>query len=249
MTTFIILLIIALTIICIISYLSLWLGARIFGIKATAKSILLPAAVVTVAGLAAQLIPRIIDQPVISALASVVLFGIVLYLWHILLRRRHAATFLKSAGSYIVGSIIGGVLAAILAMIAITFVQSYEIAGNAMSPTLNNKDRVLVFKSGQNYKKGDVVVFDYKMVYRMGQTPDNPDIGRTYGRILGLPGDTVTPSRTYFLPNGLSYESAVYTLKSGEYYVAADNAAVAPGYIVTADSIIGKVGPTIKKAE
>jgi signal peptidase I len=63
----------------------------------------------------------------------------------------------------------------------IFFAQPLKVDGKAMSPTLNNGDRVFIWKAFSSLKRGDIVVFLY---------PE--DHSKSFiERIVGLPGETI----------------------------------------------------------
>jgi len=69
-----------------------------------------------------------------------------------------------------------------LPVVLVVFVaQPLKIDGAAMSPTLNNGDRILVNKQFGNLKRGDIVVFYYPK-----------DTTKSFvKRIIGLPGEKI----------------------------------------------------------
>lgn len=95
-------------------------------------------------------------------------------------------------------STIGVIIAAILfAMLLTGFVfQSYQVDGPSMESTLQNKDRLIIWKvdrtiariSGNNYipNRGDIIVF----VERGFASPDG-STKQLIKRVIGLPGDRV----------------------------------------------------------
>jgi signal peptidase I len=96
-------------------------------------------------------------------------------------------------------STIGIIIAApLLALFLTAFVfQAYEVDGESMRNTLNNHDRLIVLKvprtwsriTGHNYvpKRYEVVVFNHRDNYGLGQSTDKQLIKR----VIGLPGDRV----------------------------------------------------------
>jgi signal peptidase I len=71
----------------------------------------------------------------------------------------------------------------ILPILLVVFVaQPVKIEGQAMSPTLNDRDRVFVSKSGYSLERGDIVVFYYPH-----------DTSKSFiKRLVGLPGETIS---------------------------------------------------------
>ena len=131
------------------------------------------------------------------------------------------------------------ILSVIVAIGAIGFVQSFKIDGNVMNPTLRNGDTVLTYKKGKKLEVNKVVIYDYKM---------NDKSGKTIGRILYTPGQTVSIKTQYVDVNGTITGPADYTLKDSEYYIVGDNKDSTIPRIVKADDVDAVVGPTILKA-
>lgn len=88
--------------------------------------------------------------------------------------------------------------AIILALGLITFVfQSYQVDGQSMESTLQNDDRLIVWKvprtwariTHQEYvpNRGDIVIFTENNLSQYGQT----DVKQLVKRVIGLPGDRV----------------------------------------------------------
>jgi signal peptidase I len=66
-------------------------------------------------------------------------------------------------------------------VVLVFFAQPVKVAGAAMSPTLNNGDKVFVWRTFSSLKRGDIVVFLY---------PE--DQSKSFiMRIVGLPGETI----------------------------------------------------------
>jgi signal peptidase I len=89
-------------------------------------------------------------------------------------------------------------IAPIVALFLTSFVfQSYQVDGDSMETTLQNNDRLLVWKvpktwskiTGHTYipNRGDVVIFAEKEVSDFGRNPDKQLIKR----VIGLPGERV----------------------------------------------------------
>lgn len=90
------------------------------------------------------------------------------------------------------------VAAIILALGLITFVfQSYQVDGPSMQTTLENNDRLIVWKvpvtmahvTRHPYvpQRGDIIVFTESNLAQFGQ----PDVKQLVKRVIGLPGDRV----------------------------------------------------------
>lgn len=89
----------------------------------------------------------------------------------------------RSLNKRLVFLIVGLVLIPpVLIVAAIVFVaQPVRIVGAAMSPTLNDGDRVFVSKAFLSIKRGDIVIFYFPL-----------DRSKSFiKRVVGLPGDTI----------------------------------------------------------
>jgi signal peptidase I len=110
-----------------------------------------------------------------------------------------------SKGSSRIGEVASTVLAVLaalgLAICIITFVfQSYQVDGPSMENTLQNNDRLVVWKlpltwshiTGHQYvpNRGDVIIFNQDNLAEFGQT----NIKQLVKRVVGLPGDRVVIS-------------------------------------------------------
>lgn len=143
------------------------------------------------------------------------------------------------------------VSAPIIALLLINFVfQSYEVDGPSMESTLQNGDRLIVWKVPRTIAKiqdkdyiparGDVIVFTKKGLYEDGAGGDKQLIKR----VIGLPGDRVVVSDGIITiyneahPDGFNPDhSGLYkiaqttegnvdiTVNQGEVFVAGDNRA------------------------
>lgn len=96
--------------------------------------------------------------------------------------------------------LLGIVLAALVIAFSLTrFVfQSYEVDGPSMETTLNNRDRLIVWKvprtlagiTGNSYSpsRGEIVVFKERNLPQMGTTSGEKQLIK---RVIGVPGDRV----------------------------------------------------------
>jgi signal peptidase I len=91
-------------------------------------------------------------------------------------------------------------LAPLIALFLTAFVfQTYQVDGVSMQNTLQNNDRLIVWKlprtwakiTGHQYvpKRGDIVIASESGLSRYGDSPDTKQIVK---RVIGLPGDRVT---------------------------------------------------------
>lgn len=112
--------------------------------------------------------------------------------------RRTMQTSQPSALKDLLSIVVVFVAAIILALGLITFVfQSYQVDGPSMESTLQNDDRLIVWKvprtwariTHQEYvpNRGDIVIFTESNLSQYGQT----DVKQLVKRVIGLPGDRV----------------------------------------------------------
>ena len=101
----------------------------------------------------------------------------------------------------IVSTVLILLIAPLIAIVLITFVfQSYQVDGQSMETTLQNQNRLIIWKlprtwariTGHSYvpKRGDVIVFSDAKLADFGQDPDKQLIKR----VIGLPGERVVVS-------------------------------------------------------
>lgn len=150
----------------------------------------------------------------------------------------------------------GALLTAILLNVFVF--QSYEVDGQSMEPTLQNQDRLIIYKLGKtiaNIEKktymptrGDIIVF-----HKPNGTSD-----QLIKRVIGLPGDHVIVKNEKITiynsehPNGFNPDDAPYggdlsptagnvdvTVGDGEVFVCGDNRI--PGASLDSRSLLGNV--------
>lgn len=144
-------------------------------------------------------------------------------------------------------------MAPAIALILTLFVfQSYQVDGPSMETTLQNNDRLIVWKaartwariSGKQYvpNRGDVIIFNEPGLGAIGDGDDNKQLVK---RVIGLPGDKVVIkdgtitiyNKTY--PNGFKPDKTMaygagnhipetdgdgtYTLEANQLFVCGDN--------------------------
>jgi len=151
------------------------------------------------------------------------------------------------------------IAAFLIAITLNTFVfQSYEVDGSSMEPTLQNSDRLLIYKfqrtassiTGKEYvpNRGDVIVF-----HKPNGTSD-----QLIKRVIGLPGDRVVVKNNEITvfnlenPEGFNPDDEPYgidlpetsgnvdvTVPEGEIFVCGDNRI--PGASLDSRSVLGNV--------
>jgi len=158
----------------------------------------------------------------------------------------------RSRWTEVLSTLIAVTTALTLALALIAFVfQSYQVDGPSMESTLQNSDRLIVWKvprtwariTGHAYipNRGDVIIFNENNLAAYGQN----DVKQLVKRVVGLPGDRVVikndhitiynqqhpagfdPDKT--LPYGSEHPFPVttgdrdITLGAGQVYVCGDN--------------------------
>lgn len=165
----------------------------------------------------------------------------------------------NSSGKDIFSTILlfGGALLTAILLNVFVF-QSYEVDGQSMQPTLENRDRLIIYKFGKTLSKierktfmpsrGDIIVF-----HKPNGTSD-----QLIKRVIGLPGDHVVVKNEKITiynashPNGFNPDDAPYggelsatagnvdvTVGEGEVFVCGDNRV--PGASLDSRSILGNV--------
>lgn len=156
----------------------------------------------------------------------------------------------KEGWRSVVSTVLILALAPVMAWLMITFVfQSYEVDGPSMETTLQDKDRLIVLKTGKTMarltnkdyipKRYEIIIFVKHGLLELGTAQDKQLIKR----VIGLPGERVVVSDgkiTVYnseFPNGFNpdkdqayAQSITYTngnvdlvIPEGEVFVAGDN--------------------------
>jgi signal peptidase I len=145
-------------------------------------------------------------------------------------------------------AILGAALVVALLMISFVF-RSYQVDGPSMEPTLQNNDKLIIWKvprtwadiTGHDYipKRGDIIVFTESGLARFGQQ----NTKQLIKRVIGLPGDTLVlnngrymiynkqnpkgfdPDTTLSYGGHIPYTSGDLTIKLGpdQLFVSGDN--------------------------
>ncbi|MBO8172349.1 MAG: signal peptidase I [Bacillaceae bacterium] len=139
-------------------------------------------------------------------------------------------------------------IALILALVINTFVlQTYEVRGESMLPTLQNRDFTIVLKVGHNYDYGDIVVIDSRVNRErtvMDEIMENGLVARLMGetdhhlwikRVIGKPNDKLEFKDNQLYRNGQKLEEPyirepmkdipdrTIVVPEGHYFVMGDN--------------------------
>lgn len=236
----------------------LFLATRLFRVvsanwRTSAVIFLLYVAIVLIVGAVLSIIINIIGLPwldyVLSFLAGAVIF-------HLLLARNYQTDWKKNLGIftvYLATTII--VSLAIILFIRAMIFEPFYVEGATMEPTYKDRDYLIINKTVNDYRRGDVVVLRYP------QDPEQIFIKR----IVGLPGEKIQIKDrsvllfTSALPEGLrlveeylspgtetyAINEDIIELSDDEYYVLGDNRNASKDSRsfgpVTSNLMIGKV--------
>lgn len=224
--TLLALLVIAIMAVC------LWLSFRLFGLKTDNTSLIKVVGLEVVFFSMVTLVFCLTKGRPAALFSLVFLIGGVV-LWAILLKRfvPNKYSLGRAIGSYAMSYTFASVVAVVVTILGMAFfAQVFKIDGDSMAPALNANQTALVYKFNKYPHKNEVIVYT------------NQETGkRVLGRVVGLPGDTVT------IPAGTGGEAAsVRKLDAAEYYVTTDNTSYhIPSRIIKRDSIVGIVGPKL----
>lgn len=134
-------------------------------------------------------------------------------------------------------------IAPLIAIFLTAFVfQSYQVDGPSMQNTLQNNDRLIVWKmprtwariTGHQYvpNRGDIIIFTESNLARFG---DNVDSKQLVKRVIGLPGDHVVVKNNVVTvynaahPNGFQPDATLPYGQNGAIPATADNVDVTLG--------------------
>jgi signal peptidase I len=218
-----------------------WVSLRAVSIKVTFFKALQLTLVLVVLQAVAGLLSYVLGDNPLSLLVWITWLVGAFIVWHKLLNRYYAPVSIgRSLGAYLVAGIISTVVSVVIALGAVGFVQSYKIEGNTMNPALRNGDTVLTYKRGKQLEVNKIAIYDYV---------NNEKNVKAIGRILDIPGQTISIKTDYVGVDGTLVKPSDYTLKDGEYYIVADNRENTTPRIVRADDIVAIVGPTLIRAK
>lgn len=208
-------------------YILFWLSKRWEFTHATLKKSLQIAFLAN----AASFLPLVVFFVVrddVSRGIIVAVFALAVYLGLITVFYRQS--FPRSIGLTVTYMIVAGVAFTILSAVFITplrlfVVQPFYVKGDAMEPTFQEGDYLLIQKIQRSFKRGDVVVFSYP--------PDNKEKRFLIKRIIGLPGEILEIKAGALHINGARIEVSPIVgpweydqrveLKKDEYFVVGDN--------------------------
>lgn len=214
----------------------LWLSLKIFRLKPDRSNLYkivgFEAAFLTVT----SLIGSITNGGLAGLFNLLFLIGGVL-LWVVLLKRfaPHRYSIGRAIGSYITSYVFASAVAVVVAIMGIAFfAQVYKVDGDSMAPALKANQTVLVYKFEKQPDNNSAIV------YRTSKGT------QALGRIHGLPEQSVAITGGHVEVEGNLQEVSSFKLSNNQYYVTSDNASYnIPPRIISADSIVGTVGPKL----
>lgn len=175
-------------------------------------------------GVAAVLVRVIFSLINLGALSLVIVIVASFFAFHYFLQRYYQNTWKKSLGIYIIFNTIA-LIASLLIFIPtrLYIISTSSVTGEAMSPTYNNGDYLLINKFDKRFSRGDVVVF------RLDKSKGVLSIKR----IVGLPSEKVEIKNGEVFINGQilneNYSTGAtlgdmsVTLANDQYFVLGDN--------------------------
>lgn len=210
-------------------------------------------------GIAGTIVGIIFSIINLGLLSDVIITIVSFFTFHYFLKKYYFSTWKKSLGIYVVFGIVGIIVSLVVVIPARLYVfEPFSVSGEAMSPTYNSGDYLLINKFDKDFSRGDVIVFRY---------PRDPR-QLSIKRIIGLPSEKVNIQDGKILING-NVLNEVYingdtqgdlsiTLTQDQYFVLGDNRAMSfdsRGFgPITKSSIQGKIfykifGLIVKKTE
>lgn len=85
------------------------------------------------------------------------------FAFHYFLKKYYLSSWKKSLGIYVLFGIVGIIVSLVVVIPTRLYVfEPFAISGEAMSPTYNNGDYLLINKFDKNFGRGDIVVFRYE---------------------------------------------------------------------------------------
>jgi signal peptidase I len=220
--TYILLVIVAILAFLISSGLLLGIS-KVFKITvATYKKSML---ITLLSGIAQVIITFILGLVGVDTLGQILAVVATFFIFSYLFKKYYQVSWKKSLGVYIANIIVGTIIALVIVVPIRLFVaEPFVVAGQSMSPHLNQGDFLIINKFDRTYERGDVVVFR--------STVNNAYFIK---RIIGLPSEKVQIKNGKLFINGNSVEekfialpiqgNVEVTLAPDEYFVLSDNSA------------------------
>jgi signal peptidase I len=224
-TTFVIIVVIALLLAAVFSFLIFWGTLKLFRVAGVnLKKVLIAFSSYI---LASTIVSAILSF--LPSLSEVIAMIAGIYILYVILKKIFAVKFWKSVAIYFVFAVFL-VVAGFLVIIPIRMfvAEPFYMKGPSMEPTYKNMDYLVVNKIDKKYQRGDVIIFRY---------PKDP---QTFfiQRIVALPGEKVEIKDGAVFVNGAKFEESYlssdtktyntlgnseFTLGGDEYFVLGDN--------------------------
>ncbi|MFH1769148.1 MAG: signal peptidase I [Parcubacteria group bacterium] len=209
----------------ILFWISKWFNLQQPTYKKSLKILVL----LEIVSIGAGILFRFVDLGILSViLLACVSFGV----FHYLLTKNYNNSWTKSLKIYIVFAIILTILSiAVVIPMRLYIIEPFYVEGDAMTPTYNNNDYLLVKKYNEDYERGDVIVFRYDLnnfsIKRIIGLPNETVeiIGGTEVKIYSktYPEGTVLDESEYLDPGRVTIWGNVIELGEDEYFVMGDN--------------------------
>src|SRR3989344_264802 len=175
-------------------------------------------------GIAGAIVGIIFTIINLGLLSNIIVTVVSFFAFHYFLKKYYPSSWKKSLGIYVVFGIVGIIVSLVVVIPTRLYIFSpFAIAGEAMSPTYNNGDYLLINKFDKSFERGDVIVFRY---------PKDPN-QFFIKRIIGLPSEKVEIQGGKVLINGQVLNESYYngetlpdsslTLGQDQYFVLGDN--------------------------
>lgn len=175
-------------------------------------------------GIAGGIVGIIFSIINLGLLSNVIVTVASFFAFYYFLKKYYLSSWKKSLGIYVVFGIVGIIVFLVVVIPTRLYVfEPFAVAGEAMSPTYNNGDYLLINKFDKNFVRGDVIIF------RTEKQPSSFLIKR----IIGLPSEKVDIQGGKVLINGQVLNESYYngetlpdssvTLDQDQYFVLGDN--------------------------
>lgn len=175
----------------------------------------------SIAGVVIGIIFSIIN---LGLLSNIIVTVASFFAFHYFLKKYYLSSWKKSLGIYVVFGIIGVIVSLVVVIPTRLYVfEPFAVAGEAMSPTYNDGDYLLINKLDKSFERGDVIVL---------YTEERPN-SFLIKRIIGLPSEKVdiqagkilineqVLNESYY--NGETLPNSSVTLGQDQFFVLGDN--------------------------
>jgi len=174
-----------------------------------------------------SLVSSLIALPVyyfVPAIPSILVNLVIGYgVFYYLLKRKNPTSYAKALKAYLLFWFVAGVTTILVVALVRSLVFSpFVVAGQAMNPTFQTGDYLVIDMLSNSYERGDVVVYEFKE-------------GQYFvHRIIGLPNDQITIQDNIVSINGeplveqyvngvTEWENKSIELGQDEYFIMGDN--------------------------